>query len=304
MANQEFIIDTGLFTGENEPNISQPDSFETITNLMKTIKEYRDYTQPDSANWEEYVLEFFHILGFNTEKKAPRMLALRDMGTSGTPQAIVGVIRGGENFEEIVPGLDWLSHLFFVCHYYKVDWGILTNGLQLKIINVKQNDYQQTLFWTNLDRIVENERLDSFFKIYKIFSYIRGQKREGEVFNIADKKETVKRQYSTKRAGTGHFPMKSYRIPILSALIQLNGSRKSREVLELVFNIVESQLTELDLGRLASNNELFWRNRANWERLVMVEDGLLSSNSSRGIWEITPEGRHYYDKHKNDANIR
>ena len=148
------------------------ETYETISNLLRTIKEYRGYTQPDSATWEDYVHEFFHILGFNTEKLASRIFALRDIGADGKPKALVGFIKPGENFDEILLGLDWISYLFYAAFYHSVEWELLTNGLQLKVVNFK-SDYQHNFFWSNIEGIVENERLDSFFIIYKVFSYIK-----------------------------------------------------------------------------------------------------------------------------------
>jgi predicted transport protein len=188
MANQEFIVDNGLFIGKSDFNFSLPESYETISNILKTIKEYRDFTQPDSATWEEYVLEFFHILGFNTQKLAPRILALRDIGANGKPRALVVFIRPGENFDEIVPGLDWLSYLFYAASYHTVEWGLLTNGLLLKVVNINNSDYQQNYFRSNIDSVIENSRSDSFLTIYKVFSFIRG--RRGE---------TIKREIVKKR---------------------------------------------------------------------------------------------------------
>ena len=33
-----------------------------------------------------------------------------------------------------------------------------------------------------------------------------------------------------------------------------------------------------------------WRNRVGWARYRLVEDGLLRSDSPRGVWELTEEG--------------
>jgi hypothetical protein len=46
----------------------------------------------------------------------------------------------------------------------------------------------------------------------------------------------------------------------------------------------------LDMG------EVRWQNRARFARLRMKEQGLISSDSPRGIWEITAEGRRHLDQ--------
>ena len=178
MNKAEFIIDEGLFLGQVEFNISLPDSFETIVNFLTSIKQFRDYAHPDSPEWIEYILEFFHVLGFQTEQKAPRLISLNDIGTQGTPKALVMVLSPSENFDEIVPGLDWLSYLRFAANFYQVNWGFLTNGLEMQVFDFRRKDYSTTNFYANLDKIITEGRLDSFFNIYKIFAYIRGANPE------------------------------------------------------------------------------------------------------------------------------
>ena len=178
MNNVELIVDKGLFLGQSDFNFSLPDSFETIANFLKTIKEYRDYAHPDTPEWVEYIQEFFHVLGFHTEQIASRLISLNDIGTQNTPKALVMLIAPGENFDEIIPTLDWLSYLFYAANYHHVNWGILTNGIEMRVFDFKRKDYKQTFFLANLDGIVQDGRLDSFFTIYKIFSYMRGRKGE------------------------------------------------------------------------------------------------------------------------------
>lgn len=149
------------------------ESFETISNILRTIKEYRDYSDPASSEWIEYIQEFFHVMGFSTEKQEARLLFLRDMGSTDSPNAIVGIIYPGENFEEIVNGLKWENYILLAANYYQVEWGILIDGLQLKVFNYGGQKDQPPYSWPDLDWIVEQEKLDSFFTIYKVFSFIK-----------------------------------------------------------------------------------------------------------------------------------
>jgi hypothetical protein len=165
---------------------SIPESFETITNILRTIKEYRDYSDPASSEWIEYIREFFHIMGFATEKQESRLLFLKDMGDNITTKAIVGIIFPGENFEEIIPGLKWETYIFLAAKYYQMGCGILTDGIHLKVINYgRQKD--QSHFWPDLDGIIQYEKLDSFFQIYKIFSFIKGDIENQPQVNLKPK---------------------------------------------------------------------------------------------------------------------
>jgi len=155
-------------------NYLPPESFEEIANILRTIKQYRDYQHPDSSTWKEYVDEFFHILGFSTNGKSQRLMTLGLMEANHTPKAIVCYVKPGENFEEITPGLEWESYLFYAAKFHQIDWGILTDGLRLKIIHFKDQDNKQPSYWPDLDGIVCQEKLDTFCAVYKVFSFIKG----------------------------------------------------------------------------------------------------------------------------------
>jgi len=174
--NSEFIKDKGLFLDRNDFKYSLLDSSETIANFLNTIKEYRDYAHPDSPEWREYIKVFFHVMGFHTEQTAPRLISLGKIGANDSPIALVLCILPSENFNEIISELDWLSYLFYAAKFHNVNWGFLTNGLEMKVFDFRRNDYRENFLSANLDGIILNDRLDSFFTIYKILSFIRGNK--------------------------------------------------------------------------------------------------------------------------------
>jgi len=83
-----------------------------------------------------------------------------------------------------------------------------------------------------------------------------------------------------------------YRRPILEVLVSMGGQGKFTEVLDAVEEMVKDRLTPKDWEPHSSGGPK-WRNRAAFERLRMVHEGLLVSNSPRGIWQITDQGRHW-----------
>lgn len=90
--------------------------------------------------------------------------------------------------------------------------------------------------------------------------------------------------------------MKEYYIPILETLVELGGSAKSKVILERVYQKVQNVLTDFDMEKVPSGIEIRWRNIAGWARLAMIKEGLLSSDSPRGVWEITDKGREYLEQ--------
>ncbi len=86
-------------------------------------------------------------------------------------------------------------------------------------------------------------------------------------------------------------PQEAYRNPILQVLHEMGGRGRTNEVLDNVGELMRDDLNVADLDYLPSGNDIRWRNAAQWERQVMVDEGLLKKDSHRGIWELTDEGR-------------
>lgn len=86
-------------------------------------------------------------------------------------------------------------------------------------------------------------------------------------------------------------PEKAFRLPLLQALVEMNGRGNVRYVLDQVGKLMEGNLKLIDFEVIESAHEIRWRNTAKWERSRMVKEGLLRSDSPIGTWEITDEGR-------------
>ncbi len=89
-------------------------------------------------------------------------------------------------------------------------------------------------------------------------------------------------------------PQRKYRIPILKALMFYDGRAKTAKVLNYVNDLMRNQFNSYDL-EIFRVNEPRWKNTTMWERKNMVLDGLISDQSPRGIWEITQNGKDYYN---------
>ncbi|NPV88407.1 DUF262 domain-containing protein [Coprothermobacteraceae bacterium] len=127
---------------------------------------------------------------------------------------------------------------------------------------------------------------DYFYSIYNLedLEVLAEQKEKGE---------------GTDRLAKRRTPEAEFVVPILEALVELGGSAPASMVLDLVFEKMASKLTPFDLEPLKSSpHEMRWRNTAQWCRLELVEKGLLSAHSKRGIWEITEDGSRYLEQYR------
>jgi hypothetical protein len=84
-------------------------------------------------------------------------------------------------------------------------------------------------------------------------------------------------------------PEEEYVAPILSVLLERGGSAPARAVIEAVGEKLKDKLTAADNERIASG-EVRWKNRVQFIRLRLVEEGLLAKDSPRGIWSLSDAG--------------
>lgn len=87
-------------------------------------------------------------------------------------------------------------------------------------------------------------------------------------------------------------PEEAFRKPILEALVELGGRAPVEKVLERVESKMAGILNQYDREPLPSYpHSVRWKNTAQWCRNTLVREGLMKSDSPRGIWEISDAGR-------------
>jgi len=99
----------------------------------------------------------------------------------------------------------------------------------------------------------------------------------------------IKRQRGKRQRVRGGMPASAFRPYILKALAQLGGEARAAEVLKRVREMVQPQLTEIDLQRLPTG-DFRWRKNACWEKFRMEREGLLRDDSPRGVWKLSEKG--------------
>jgi restriction system protein len=103
--------------------------------------------------------------------------------------------------------------------------------------------------------------------------------------------ERDQRRRSVRLPRGAKTPEEAYYQPILSALVELGGRGKVREVLGRVEEKMKPLLKPIDYELLPSGRQVRWRNTAGWAGNQLVERGLMKAGSRKGFWEISSEGR-------------
>lgn len=169
---QQYIVENGLFNNNKKLKNIVGSSFETIVSLLRTVKEYREFSQPGMSTWDEYVLEIFHVLGFSFQKIGHQEIILSDMRGDGSPLAILHYIKP-ENEANYFSNSKWADNYPVTFNKIFADWGIITDGFTIKIHDLNLNEPQNKHLVINFEAIINEERSDSFLYLTKIFEYIR-----------------------------------------------------------------------------------------------------------------------------------
>jgi hypothetical protein len=80
-----------------------------------------------------------------------------------------------------------------------------------------------------------------------------------------------------------------YKNAVLLVLHEMGGSGRRPEVRDAAYDQLKDKLGDVDRQPIASGAPR-WRNRTGWARQRLVDDGLIRSDSERGVWELTEEG--------------
>ncbi len=94
-----------------------------------------------------------------------------------------------------------------------------------------------------------------------------------------------------RRASPGSIlPEREYELPILEELISRGGTGHATEITDAVGERMADKLTKLDEAKLDSG-DIRWRNRVQFTRLTLKNQGYVSADTPRGVWTITDKGR-------------
>jgi hypothetical protein len=94
----------------------------------------------------------------------------------------------------------------------------------------------------------------------------------------------------SRSAQSEKLPQKALREPLLRVLLDVGGKASTQYIRERLEPMIRVHLNEADYEPVTSGDPRWW-NAACWERLNMVKDALLRSDSPRGVWELTEQGR-------------
>ena len=102
-----------------------------------------------------------------------------------------------------------------------------------------------------------------------------------------------KTRRTTKRIPRGKkTPEEDYKVPILKALMDLDGKGKTSDVLDKVHARMKNTLNEFDKQPVPSvPSQQRWRHTAQIVRNKMVKEDLIKNDSPRGEWEISAAGK-------------
>lgn len=129
-----------------------------------------------------------------------------------------------------------------------------------------------------------------------------GQVSADEIEKVKEKIETLDQEQIDKEVkeaneGSDVTSPINFRIPILKALIYLGGSSEEVEVTEFVKKEFKGKLSKKDLEIPKDEKNERWLENLYSETATMIDEGLLSRESSNKNWEIAQKGIDYLSKY-------
>jgi restriction system protein len=104
--------------------------------------------------------------------------------------------------------------------------------------------------------------------------------------------EIVSKKFFGKRKKGEVTPHTAFFRAILESLVEMEGSAKTRLVLDRVGGKMKDVLKPIDYAVLPSDGKsIRWRNSAQWARNTMVNEDGRMKKTKNGIWEISDKGR-------------
>jgi len=149
------------------------DSEDDLEKLLTTIKEYREYYNPNSISWTKYIHDMFHLFGFSTTTINTRLCTLGNLGDKNIPKAITVILFPNEDTDVIIPELKWSSFLLYSARFYNVKWGILTNGNDLYLYDVHNEKIGIAFSVNNIEKIIIENNIKDMGKIIEALSVIK-----------------------------------------------------------------------------------------------------------------------------------
>ena len=157
------------------------ESFEDVSTILEKIKQSRDRYKPSSVKWERYIIELFQTLGFSIQEMQTPISILSYGERDQSPKAVAVFIQPGESLEDLIAGLSWETFMLYATSFYKVEWAIFTDGLQLKVVQFQGSELKQRLYWQDLDQIICQQRVDEFLAILLVMNIIKKAKTQTDV---------------------------------------------------------------------------------------------------------------------------
>lgn len=102
----------------------------------------------------------------------------------------------------------------------------------------------------------------------------------GRGYQERDRRSKAVRREERSPSGT---PQSSFRQPIVDVLTRLGGRARAKDVLNAIEDIMS--LSSADRRKLRTG-QVVWKNKAQWARQQLKDDGVLKRDSARGWWEL------------------
>lgn len=164
------------------------ESLDEIENIHNTIQQYREYADPETSDWEDYLEDLFSVFGFAVKEhmripngvgKEFPLWFISPMVNPNVYVAILGVIKASYPLDEFLPNvpLSIILNTFRSIEANKnndVFWVIIADGCRMRVLDYRKSKVGKIYYENlNLDDSITQEFSTSFVRFYETISIIR-----------------------------------------------------------------------------------------------------------------------------------
>ena len=176
-----YYRNEALFSEIYLEEITRQPEKEEINVSLQVLREFREYAHTDDLeSWESsYVREVFSALGFTIQKEGGCIYRLSDISSPESQLSVCVILGLDEDLNNTSMGRNWMEKTIRALREHYLEWGLLTNGKQWRILHQDEPQPYETYLEMDLESILNNQAKDAY-RIFHQFMKAQNLKSDHE----------------------------------------------------------------------------------------------------------------------------
>lgn len=140
-----------------------------VVSSLKTLKDYFEFSNKESlSEWKNsFIQKVFGVLGFGYKSVTDNLIQLFIQGKTDKPISLCFTLLPSDDLDNATIGRHWSEKIIRNLRNEKLNWGILTNGINWRIYHVNEPTPYENYIELDLQKILENEDSKNYMIFYE-----------------------------------------------------------------------------------------------------------------------------------------